>query len=87
MGELRIARMGEGSSRSTRPGNREQMCPSGPMPIRAMSKEPEPISSVHVASKADVAASREPAPGADSSEVGMRTSSTPLAAWKNPSHA
>ena len=87
LGELRIARMGADSSRSTCPGNREQMCPSGPMPIRAMSKEPSPISAVHVAVKASVAASRQPPPGADASEVGMRTNSTPLAAWKKPFHA
>ena len=39
LGELRIARMGLASSGSIRPGKSEQMCPSGPMPMSAMSKE------------------------------------------------
>ena len=86
-GELRIARMGEASSMLTRPGNSEQICPSGPIPMSAMSKEARPISLAHVCAKTAVTSSREPAPGADSSEVGMRTNSTPAAAWKNPSHA
>ena len=87
LGELRIARIGEASSMSTRPGKSEQMCPSGPMPISAMSKEHSPMRSRHVVANAVVASSREPAPGADSPEVGMRTNSTPEAAWKKPSHA
>ena len=86
-GELRIARMGEASSMSTRPGKSEQMCPSGPMPISAMSKERSPMSSRHVAANAAVASSREPAPGAETSDVGMWTNSTPEAARKKPSHA
>ena len=86
-GELRIARMGEASSISTRPGKSEQMCPSGPIPISAMSKEPSPMISRHVSANAAVASSREPTPGADASEVGIRTNSTPEAAWKKPSHA
>ena len=86
-GELRIARMGEASSMSTRPGKSEQMCPSGPMPISAMSKECSPMSSRHVAANAAVASSREPPPAADASEDGIRTNSTPAAAWKKPSHA
>ena len=56
-------------------------------PISAMSKERSPMSSRHVLANAVVASSREPAPGADASEVGMRTNSTPEAARKKPSHA
>ena len=85
--------LGESGTRTTGPGESsarwwgksEQMCPSGPIPINAVSKECAPMRRSHVRAKAAPAFSRPSGPYW--SAVGARTSSTPGQWRRKPAHA
>ena len=85
LGESRTHRTGPGEPSARWWGKSEQMCPSGPIPINAVSKERAPMRRSHVRVKAALASSRPSAPYW--SALGMRTSSTPGQCLRKPAHA